>query len=143
MAVEDLDRMPELRQTGRDDAFVRCRYGALQVDVLLTADPLFEHVCAKHAVTRSFVEQEAPCATVDGLLLLKLYALPPRYRQGSFARVGIYENDVATLMQAYEPDMRLLMDELEGHAREDDVTSIREIVAEIEVRIARFEAGRA
>jgi hypothetical protein len=35
---------------------------------------------------------------VEGLILLKLYALPSLYRQGNFAKVGIYENDVATLL---------------------------------------------
>jgi hypothetical protein len=41
-----------------------------------------------------------------GLLLLKLYALPSLYREGNFARVGLYENDVATLLSyfAQRPD---------------------------------------
>ena len=139
MALEDLDGLPELRQSGRRDAFVRARFGALQVDVLLTDDPLFAHVRERHAVTRSFAERDVPCATVEGLLLLKLYALPPLYRQGSFARVGIYENDVTTLMQAYRPDVAALLDELAAFVGEEDMGSIREIVAEVEARIVRFE----
>ena len=141
MALEDLERLPELRQGGRKDAFVRARYDALQVDVLLTDDPLFAYVRERHSVPRPFVEREVPCATVDGLLLLKLYALPPLYRQGDFPRVGIYENDVATLVQAYRPDVAALLDELAGYVGEEDMASIREIVAEVEARIARFEGG--
>ncbi len=139
MALADLDRLPELRRQGHDGAFVRSRFGALQVDVLLTADPLFEHVRKQHTVTRSFMEREAHCATVEGLLLLKLYALPPLYRQGNFARVGLYENDVATLMQAYRPDMAALLEVLAGFVGEEDMASIRGIVAEVEARIVRFE----
>lgn len=42
-------------------------------------------------------------ATVEGLLLLKLYALPSLYRQGSL-RVSIYENkNVAALLYTYRP----------------------------------------
>jgi hypothetical protein len=52
----------------------------------------------RYATIKPFRERDIPCATVAGLLLLKLYALPSLYRQGSFARVGLYENDIATLM---------------------------------------------
>ena len=38
-----------------------------------------------------FAEQQIPCATVEGLILLKLSTVPSPYRQGNFARVGLYE----------------------------------------------------
>ena len=36
---------------------------------------------------------------VEGLLLLKLFALPSLYRQGKIDRVELYEHDVAMLMR--------------------------------------------
>lgn len=72
------------------------------------------------------------------MLLLKLYALPSLYRQGDFVRVGIYENDIATLIFSYRPDLEPLFNELAHHLSETDVTAVREIVSEIEQRIDRF-----
>src|SRR4029077_20487221 len=109
MAVSSLEKLPEVRVASRDDDFARGDYEGLQVDLLLTRNPLFEEVRQRHATTRPFVEREIPCATVEGLLLLKLYALPSLYRQGNFARVGLYENDIATLLHDYRPALEPLL----------------------------------
>jgi len=98
MALSSLRKLPEIEVVSQDEFFARGRYGELMLDVLLTRNPLFETVQRKYATKQHFVEQEIPCATVEGLLLLKLYALPSLYRLGDFARVGIYENDIATLI---------------------------------------------
>jgi hypothetical protein len=80
---------------------------------------------------------------VDGLILLKLFALPSLYRQGSFERVGIYENDIATLMNAFDPKMEPLFKELGKHLNNDDIAEAEKIVADIEARIQRFRrAGK-
>ena len=66
------------------------------------------------------------------------YDLPSLYRQGSFARVGIFENDVATLMHAYQPPVASLIQELSNYLSATDLAEVREILAEIEARIKRF-----
>jgi hypothetical protein len=68
-----------------------------------------------------------------------MYALPSLYRQGSFARVGIYENDIATLLQLYQPALGPLLAELSKHLSVTDLKAVREIIAEIEQRITRFQ----
>jgi hypothetical protein len=78
------------------------------------------------------------CATVEGLILLKIFALPSLYRQGSFERVGIYENDIATLMNAFNPTMEPLFKELVKHLNKDDIAEAQNIVSDIEARIQRF-----
>ena len=45
-------------------------------------------------------------------MLLKLYALPCLYKEGNFARVGINENDIATLFHYYQPDTAALLTEI-------------------------------
>src|SRR5437660_298427 len=112
MALSSLERLPELVVETRDDDFARGRFGDLKVDVLLTSNPLFDQVSQSYTATQRFVEREIPCATVEGLILLKLYALPSLYRQGNFTRVGLYENDVATLLQAHNPLINPLLNEL-------------------------------
>jgi hypothetical protein len=78
------------------------------------------------------------CATVEDLILLKLFALPSLYRQGSFERVGIYENDLASLIYAYNPIMEPLFEELDKYLNKNDRTEARQIVADIEARIKKF-----
>ena len=138
MAVSSLEKLPEIRIIEQNQDFARGQFNELQIDLRLTRNPLFDKVKRDYATTRQFVEQAIPCATVEGLLLLKMYALPSLYRQGSFARVGIYENDIATLMQLYQPDLKPLFTELSQHLGATDLKAVREIVAEIEQRIARF-----
>ena len=139
MALTALDNMPEIHITSRDRWFARGAFETLQMDILLTENPLFEKAIRKYATHRSFAEREIPCATVEGLLLLKLYALPSLYRQGNFARVGIYENDIATLMHAYQPQMAPLLRELLDHLSATDLAAVRDILSEIQDRILRFD----
>ena len=139
MAVSSLERMPELLVETRDEDFARGKFGELKVDVLLTSNALFDQVRKRYTTTQRFVEQDIPCATVEGLILLKLYALPSLYRQGNFTRVGLYENDVATLLHAYNPPVEPLLDELALYLSESDTTQVKQIVNEIRQRISRFE----
>jgi len=139
LSVSDLAKLPEIQIIEQDEYFARGRFNGLQIDLLLTRNPLFEKVQREYATTQPFIEQAIPCATVEGLLLLKLYALPSLYRQGSFARVGIYENDIATLMQSYQPALDPLLAELSRHLSPTDLKAVRDIVAEIQQRIARFQ----
>lgn len=138
MSVASLENLPEIRIVERSDEFARGQFDELRIDLLLTGNPLFDLVRREHAATRKFVEQDIRCATVEGLLLLKLYALPSLYREGNFTRVGIYENDIATLMQLYRPQLDSILAKLSLHLSESDNQSVREIIGEIEQRLARF-----
>ncbi len=139
MAVSALERLPELRLENRDADFVRSKFGDLRVDMLLTSNPLFDEVRRHYTTSKHFVEQEIPCATVEGLILLKLYALPSLYRQGNFTRVGLYENDVATLMHIHNPPLEPILNELATYLNESELTQIKEIVGEIQQRLRRFQ----
>jgi hypothetical protein len=139
MAVSALEHLSELQLETRDVDFARTRFEDLKVDVLLTTNPLFDQVRKRYTTSKRFVEQDIPCATVEGLILLKLYALPSLYRQGNFSRVGLYENDIATLMYAQRPSLTPLLEELKLFMNENDLTQVRQIADEIQLRINRFE----
>ncbi len=141
ISTSSLQELPEINLISQDENFARGTFGTLQIDFLLTRNPLFAMVQHRYATTQPFQEHEILCATVAGLLLLKLYALPSLYRQGNFARVGLYENDIATLMHDYRPGMDVLVDELTSYLSPSDVGSLRDIVAEIQQRIERFQQG--
>ncbi len=143
MALPSLEKLPEIDIQERDRYFVRGRFKGLQIDVLLTENPLFRLVQERYTTEQTFLERAIPTATVEGLLLLKLYALPSLYRQGDFLRVGIYENDIAALMYAYQPDTEKPLQTLSAYLSENDLSSLKQIVAEIEERIQRFRQGKA
>lgn len=139
MGHSAVEKLPELTISSQDMYFVHANYGELEIDILLTKNPLFEKVHSKYSIERGFLDRDIPIATVEGLLLLKLYALPSLYRQGNFARVGIYENDIATLLHDYEPDVKSLLTELANYVSENDLVEIKSIIADIQKRIKRFK----
>jgi hypothetical protein len=139
MAVSELERLPELHVETHDADFARGKFSNLKVDILLTSNPLFDEVRKRYTTMQHFVEQDIPCATAEGLILLKLYALPSLYRQGNFTRVGLYENDVATLLHAHNPPIEPIIDELSLYLNESDMTQVKQIASEIQQRISRFE----
>ena len=139
MAVSSLEKLPELKVSSQDMYFVRTNYKELHVDILLTQNPLFKKVHSQYSKVENFLDREIPLATVEGLLLLKLYALPSLYRQGNFARVGIYENDIATLIHYYRPDLPSLLNELSKYVNDADFSEIKSVVSDIQKRINRFK----
>ena len=138
MASPSLAKLPEIKIEDQDMYFTRGKFGELQIDILLTKNPLFAKVQRDYSATNQFMDRKIRSATVEGLILLKLFALPSLYRQGSFGRVGIYENDIATLMNAFNPDTDALLKELSQHLNGTDMTEARRIVADIQKRIQRF-----
>jgi len=141
MALSSLEKLPEIKIGSRDLYFARGEYEGLQIDILLTENPLFDQVRKNHTTERHFREQDIPTATVEGLLLLKLYALPSLYRQGSFSRVGIYENDIAMLLHDYAVDLKGLQKELSRYLNDSDMAEIKNIVVEIQQMIERYKKG--
>ena len=137
VSQHDLAKLPEIRLEDQNPEFARGWFGDLQIDFLFAESSLFEKVRRNFATTKRFAERDVPCATVEGLLLLKLYAMPSVYRQGRFAKVRTYEKDVADLIERYHPSMDLLLSELAEHMLASDVDEVRKIVTEIEDRIAR------
>jgi len=91
MAVPRLSSCPNYTSRLVTLILLEAGFSDLRVDVLLTSNPLFDEVRKRYTAMQRFVEQDILCATVEGLILLKLYALPSLYRQGNFTRVGLYE----------------------------------------------------
>ena len=53
--------------------------------------------------------------------------------------MGIYENDIATLLHYYQPDMPSLLSELSKYVNENDFAEIKGVVSDIQNRINRFK----
>ena len=139
MSLPSLRQLPEISIEEQNEYFIRGRFRSVRVDVLLTANALFAEAQQSFGTTHRFAELDVPTATPEGLVLLKLYALPSLYRQGLFDRVSIYEGDIASLMQRHRPAMEPLLQRLQTHLETGDMHELRGIVRDIEARIARFE----
>jgi hypothetical protein len=113
----------------------KAAYRGIDVDLLLTTNPLFAEVRAQERTLVTFAERQIPAATRQGLLLLKLYALPSLYRQGEQARAALYETDILMLRQGANIDDEALLARLESHLARHDVDELRRILAEQRARV--------
>jgi hypothetical protein len=137
VAPSCLEDLPEIEVKAMGEHFARARFAEVRLDLLFTTDPLFVKVLRSYTITHHFEDlpqQPVPCATVEGLVLLKLYALPSLYRQGEFLRVGLFENDVASLLHAYRPQIEPLLAELGEHLSDSDLAAVRTLVPELQRR---------
>lgn len=138
ISLPSLKQLPEIVIDSRNANFARRHLGALQIDLLFTTNTLFKAVERDYTAARVFQDQVIQTASVEGLIALKLYALPSLYRQGNFNKVAIYESDVSRLLEQYEPETDALLQLLETHLDTADMVEIRQILHEIAERIARF-----
>jgi hypothetical protein len=134
-----LDDLPELVVTEKNRDFARAIFGRIQVDLLLTDNRLFQLVKTEYCAERQFGGLTIRTSTVEGLVLLKLYALPSLYRQGKFDKVSIYETDILLLLLHHDVDLGKLLEIVAGYVIESDLEEINQIVVDIQQRIKRFE----
>jgi len=129
-----LNDVPQLSVSTRDRDFARADFDGVQVDILLTTNAIFDFVRKSHATERSFGKLTVRCATPQGLLILKLFALPSLYRQGENTRAAIYEADIAGLLSNRTVDADAAYSVLTPHVLATDIAELRRILAQIESR---------
>ncbi len=129
IAPKQLSKL-DWQATVQDNDFGKANYHGFQVDLLLTTNPLFAYVQRKERTTITFDDINVPCATREGLLLLKLYALPSLYRQGNLARAALYETDILMLRQDAMVDEEKLLAILSKHLAPHDIDELRRILLE-------------
>lgn len=110
LSKRSLDQIPDFLILEENTNFIRGRLSDLQVDLLLTENKLFQWVSDHCAIERSFGQHQIRCATIEGLVILKLFALPSLYRQGDFNRVSIYEGDLTQLLLKEDVDNSRIFD---------------------------------
>jgi hypothetical protein len=141
IASSDLGKVPGLSVKEKRDWFWLCNFKGLRVDALLTDNKLFKLARKDFSAERDFHGRSVRCATPEGLVLLKLYALPSLHRQMDFTRVTIYESDIASLLFHHACDTPRLMDILEGHLSASDHAEVRKVLDGIQAKIEAFRSG--
>jgi hypothetical protein len=139
IALADMERLPGFRLEERNEWFATGTVGPVRVDLLFTENPLFAEVLAEHAETKVLLDVPIRCATPLGIMLLKLFALPPLYRQRNVRRAAIYETDILQLQTLqYHPPGQLL-EPLRNHLSASDLNALRDVLSEIQERIGRSD----
>ena len=144
MSVAALEQLPELVVEERNDFFARGKFKSIQVDLLLTKNPLFKIVAEKFTTKHPFAELEVPAATVEGLIVLKLYALPSLYRQFDMDRAAVCENDITMLIARYSPALEPLTVLASQNAEPGDKKELQKIISECceRARLLQQRAGQ-
>jgi hypothetical protein len=142
LSVESLAAIPEIVVQDQNNYFARGKLGDLWVDLLFTHNPLFKLVQDKHATTHRFLEMDVRCATVEGLILLKLFALPSLYAQGRWDKIARYEADIAILWEPTRPNVEPLLSELSRSVDQGQLTELGNVMADIRRRIERVDSAR-
>jgi len=139
LSLESLKAVPEISLTDQNKDFGRGRLRSAPVNLVFTSNPVYQLVRDKCATTHQFAELDVRCATVEGLVLLKLYALPSLYRRGDGQRIGLYENDIFMLCQRNRPDTKAILDVLKRHMDADAYRELCNIMSDIDRRIMRVD----
>ena len=142
LAKSDLATLPEITIVEENNDFIRGEFGGLTIDILLTQNRLFNKIIREFFTIRQFGTQSIRCVSVEGLVILKFYALPSLYRQGKFERVSIYENDILLLLLNYSVNLEKVLQILSNHLLPSDLEELKEISTDIESRIKRFTAQK-
>lgn len=134
-----LDDIPELIIRERGDMFACGHFHGLRVDVLFGEHPVFAHIAKRFTVLMDYQVGQLPTATIDGLILLKLFALPSLYRQFDFDRIAIYEADVTQLLSRSSQGDAFFLDALSPHMLDSDCLEIATILSDIRSRLQRMK----
>jgi hypothetical protein len=144
LSLEASHKIPELEIQNRQDFFARAQFRSVQVDLLFTFNPLFKTVAEKFATVHAFAELNVPAATVEGLIVLKLYALPSLYRQFQMDRAALYENDITMLMANHSPVIEPLIALATHDMEPGDKAELKKIISECadRAKLLRQRAGQ-
>ncbi len=138
MRRSDLDDLTQLNIIEEDQNFARADYLGLQVDLLLTQNSLFKQVQQGYRTEIAWGDRRIPCATPEGLIILKFYALPSLYRQGKFDRAALYETDILQLAYRYQISLEQAISIVDPHLIATDRSEIRGIANDIAQRMQRM-----
>jgi hypothetical protein len=139
LARDDLESIPEISIMEEKRDFVRCTFdNALQVNFRLTNNALFKLVRDRYATERQFGDRIIRCATVEGLILLKFFALPSLYRQRQFNKVTIYETDITQLLLNYTIELPEILKILSNYVISTDLEELQATANDIQSRIQRL-----
>lgn len=111
----------------------------LRVDVLFAEHPVFDLVATQFSAPMQYQIGSLRTATIEGLILLKLFALPSLYRNFDHDRIAIYEADIMQLLARSRRDDNFFLELLAPHILETDRRELARILGDVRTRLARIK----
>jgi hypothetical protein len=136
-----LARLPELEIRERNDMFAFGNFHGLPVGVRLGEHPLFQEVAERFATELEYQVGPIPTATIEGLIILKLFAMPGLYRRFDYDRIAIYEADLTQLLFRSEKTDEFFLAALKPYLTESELFETSNVLADIRRRLARIKGG--
>jgi hypothetical protein len=133
-----LPQLPEFAIRSRDKDFARAAFAGIQVDLLFSSNQVFRLVQREHSHVVEVGGEEVTVATPQGMLILKLFALPSLYRQGESVRAAIYEADIAGLVATGSAHTESALSALQPYLLSSDIKELRKVIADLERRGSGF-----
>ena len=121
--------------------FAYGKFQELRVNILFAEHPLFERIAREFAAPMDYQMGQLSTATIDGLILLKLFALPSLYRQFDYDRVAIYEADVTQLLARSQREDAFFLQILAPHLLDSDRQELAGVLTGIRGRLRRMRKG--
>ncbi|MBE9064038.1 hypothetical protein [cf. Phormidesmis sp. LEGE 11477] len=143
LSKADVSSIDEIIISEENKDFIRAQFDSLQIDCLLTQNAFFRLVCSRYATQRNFGDRTVRCATIQGLVLLKFFALPSLYRQGQFSKASIYENDITQLLLVESVELSEVFQELSPFLLATDLQELRRTASDIENRLRRLRSQQS
>lgn len=141
LSPSELPAIEKFKVLEQTTDFILGSYSGLRVAILLTTNELFFRILRAFASPERFTEGEFPVVTPQGMVTLKLFALPSLYRQGESTRIAIYEGDIYALLSAYDIDDDLALSELQPFLLATDILELERILRDTRVRISRIASS--
>lgn len=121
-----------------DQNFARASFQGIQVDLLMSDNPLFHSVQSDHAQAVEFSGRSVRVATPLGLCILRLSALPSLYQQGQLSRAALYQTDILQLTLEYPVDLRQAVQAIAPYLSATELSLLVSISVDIRHRVQRM-----
>ena len=132
VSLKEIRRLGAIEIREVNEWFAMTSYSGLRVDVLRPECPVFDLVHRRFSEPRDFAGRTVLTATKEGLILLKLFALPTLYRTFQMEKVGIYETDIGSLIKAGCRNNKELLKLLKPHLEEGEFSELRQVLTVLE-----------
>jgi hypothetical protein len=112
-------------------------YKDIKVDFLLTENKFFNRIFNQYKQVITVEDLELTVVTVEGLILLKCYALPALYQQGNFRRADLYEADLKGLLRISNINEEDIYTELKPFMLQGHLSEVMNLLNEIRYKLGK------
>lgn len=132
VSLSDLTQVQGIEVQEVNEQFAMIRYAGLRVNALRPECPVFQLVHRQFSELREFEHRTIRTATMEGLMLLKLFAIPAFHRSHQIEKTGLCEADITSLIHHGCTTGAELLQSLKPHLEEGEFSELRQVLTDLE-----------